>query len=307
MDAIVLSRTPYMIDFQLEAPDGTRITPSSGGMGANSQFVMSRYASYYRCALPVLPAGPDGSHEGVWHAVLKVGRTTAGGASTHGNPNSTFNGPIVPYEFVAHTYSALTFSASVTQKSFEIGAVAQISATLLEYDTVPRGRAKVWAEIRLPNGADDIISLSEHGPGNNYAASYALSSAGVYTFRVRASGETMRGTPFEREQTLTAVAVPGGDHWNPNDPKRDPICELLDCLRNGGINEEFIRRMKELGVDIKSLLKCLEIKCRGNAAAIETRGKTAVSTTGNLNLTAFSQDQLSELAAAVLKSINKED
>lgn len=307
MDAIVLSRTPYMIDFQLEAPDGTRITPASGGMGANSKFVMSRYASYYRCALPVLPADPNGSHEGVWHAVLKIGRNPSTGA-THGNPNGTFNGPIVPYEFVAHTYSALTFSARVTQNSFEIGAVAQISATLLEYDAVPRGRATVWAEIRLPNGADDIISLSENGPSNNYAASYALTLAGVYTFRVRASGETMRGTPFEREQTLTAVAVPGGDHWNPNDPKRDPFCELLDCLRKGGINEEFIRRMKELGIDIKSLLKCLEVKCRGNAAALETRGKTAVgTTTSNLNLSALTQDQMSELAAALLKSINRED
>jgi hypothetical protein len=53
MDLIVLSPAPYVIDFQLDAPDGTRITPASGTAGANSQFVLSQSASYYRCGLPV--------------------------------------------------------------------------------------------------------------------------------------------------------------------------------------------------------------------------------------------------------------
>ena len=74
MDLIVLSPYPQVIDFQLETPDGTRITPASGPAGANSQFTVSRYASFYRCALPVLPADATGSHEGLWYAVLKLGR-----------------------------------------------------------------------------------------------------------------------------------------------------------------------------------------------------------------------------------------
>jgi hypothetical protein len=66
----VLSPAPWVIDFQLETLHGTRITPSSGAGGANAQFVMSEYASDYRCALPVLPANAMGSHEVCGIAVL---------------------------------------------------------------------------------------------------------------------------------------------------------------------------------------------------------------------------------------------
>ena len=301
MDLFVLSPAPYFIDFQLEAPDGTRITPASGGMGANSQFVMSRYASYYRCALPVLPADPAGSHVGTWHAVLKLGKRARGD-----NPNN-ISGQFVPYEFVAHTYSALTFSASVSQASFEIGAVAKISARILEYDAEPRGRANIWAEIRRPDGTPDVISFAVESTGR-YSASYGLPQAGVYTFRVRARGETMHGTPFEREQTLTAVAVHGGDHWDPNEPKRDPICELLDCLRrHGGLNDELIRRLKALGIDIEAVLKCFELKCRGTANAIETRDKTPGRLVASTSLAAFTAEQINALTAEVIRILGRND
>lgn len=271
MDLIVLSPAPYVIDFQLEAPDGTRITPASGTVGANSQFVLSQYASYYRCALPVLPADASGSHEGLWYAVLKLGKRSRGSYTYDSGYRSAKGRPVVPYEFVAHSYSSLIFSAQVSQSNFEIGSAANISASLLEYDAVPRGRASIWAEVGRPDGAVDTVALAA-GPGDRYTRNYGLGIPGVYIIRVRARGETMHGTPFEREQTLTAVAVPGGDRWNPDDPKRDPICELLDCLqRTEVINDEFIRRLKELGIDLPSFLKCFERKCRGTAGTIETR------------------------------------
>ena len=304
MDLFVLSPAPYFIDFQLEAPDGTRITPASGGSGANSQFVLSRYTSYYRCALPVLPADPAGSHTGTWHAVLKLGRR-AGAGYTASHVNQSYQGPFLPYEFVAHTYSALTFSANVSQASFEVGATAKISATILEYDAEPRGRATVWAEIRRPDGTLAVIGLPEDSSGR-FAADYVLSHAGVYSIRVRARGETMYGTPYEREQTLTAVAVRGGDHWDPSEPKRDPICELLDCLRrNKVINQEVIRRFRELGIDLESLLKCFEVKCRGTANALETRERKPTRLVANPALTAFSPEQINVLTAEILKVLGR--
>ena len=72
----------------------------------------------------------------------------------------------------------------------------------------------------------------------------------------------MYGHPFEREQTLTAVAVPGGDHWSPNDPPRDVLCELLDCLRRtGAINADVLRRLEAMGINLGALLKCLGKDC----------------------------------------------
>lgn len=93
-----------------------------------------------------------------------------------------------------------------------------------------------------------------------------------YTLRIRARGETMKGRPFEREQTLTAVAVPGGDRWSPEDPQQGGLCELLDCLRRtGALDGELLRRSKELGIDLEALIKCLDRKCR--QPADEGRGK----------------------------------
>lgn len=256
MDLIVLSPAPQAIDCQLEAPDGSLITTTSALDGANSQFVMSQYASYYRCALPVLPAQAVGTHAGMWHAVLKPRRTLPEGVAPR---------TVLPYEVVAHVYSSLTFSAYATQTSFEIGAIIRLTASLREYEASLRGDADVWAEITRPGGVTDVIALSLDS-GGQFVAAYQLQIPGVFGFRVRARGETMRGLLFERERTLTAVAMPGGDNWDPNHPKGSDLCDLLHCLRERGvISDELTQKFKEMGVDLPTLLKCLGERCRSRA------------------------------------------
>jgi hypothetical protein len=89
---------------------------------------------------------------------------------------------------------------------------------LREYETPLEGSARVWAEIKRPDGGTDLVPFSREA-GDAFTATYELRIPGVFTARVRARGETQRGLPFEREQTLTAVAVVGGDIWNPDDPR----------------------------------------------------------------------------------------
>ncbi|HVH57828.1 MAG TPA: M64 family metallopeptidase [Vicinamibacterales bacterium] len=263
MDLIVLSPNPYAIDFRLEAPDGSLIDPSSGAGGANAQFVLTNRVAYYRCALPVLPANEKGSHTGRWHALLRLAKKNPGPYIYDRQIRATTRGLVLPYEFVAHTYSTLTFAAHVSQTSFEPGAVAEVSASLLEYAALPAGRAAVWAEVQKPGGpAVDVVSLAP-GAADRYVASYPMPVPGLYTFRVRARGETMYGMPFEREQTLTAVAVRGGDHWSPTDPPRDVLCDVLDCIRRTkAISGESLRRIEAVGLNVGDLLKCLERECR---------------------------------------------
>ena len=155
---------------------------------------------------------------------------------------------LLPYEFVAHTYSSLTFTRG-WRSQLRDRRDTQVSASLLEYEAPPGGRASVWAEVEPPGGAAlDIVTLTP-GAGGRYAVSLRHAGPGVYTFRVRARGETMRGQPYEREQTLTGVAVPGGYRWSPDDPKRDVLCELLDCLRRtGAIGGELQRRLEAIGI-----------------------------------------------------------
>jgi hypothetical protein len=163
----------------------------------------------------VLPANASGSHYGLWYAVLKLGSpspeyTTYGRLREYYAAYYDPKRAVLPYEFVAHTYSSLTFSAYVAQASFEVGAVVRLTASLREYDALLQGRANVWAEILRPDGITDLVTLSPDS-GGQFVATYELQLPSLFSIRVRARGETMRGTPFEREQTLTATAVPGGD------------------------------------------------------------------------------------------------
>ena len=252
MDMVVLSPFPRAIDFQLEAPDGSSITPVSPPGTTNSQFILSQYASYYRCALPVLPAQASGSHAGQWHAILKLQGGTSVSAAQHA---------ALPYEFVAHIYSSLTFMAYVKQASFEVDAIIHLIAALYEYDAPLQGNASVWGEIVRPDGVSELIPLSQDSQGQ-FTAAYPLKVQGVFRIRVRARGETARGTPFERERTLTAVAAQGGDVWNPNEPKVNDFCNLLHCLQEKDvISDELIHKLKEQGIDLPALLKCLGERC----------------------------------------------
>jgi hypothetical protein len=282
-DLIVLSPVPQVIDFQLETPDGSRVTPASGTAGANTQFVLSRYASYYRCALPMLPTNAPGSHAGLWHAVLSLRRATPGVASyarlaksyaSHYDPNRA----VLPYEFVAHAYSSLTFQAHLTQASFEPGAVARLAAVLHEYDVPVQGRARMWAEITRPDGMSDVVSFRE-GVGGTFASPYTLHLSGVYAIRIRARGETLRGTAFERERTLTATATPGGDRWAPQLPKDSALCELLHCWSHDApLDKRLLERLHQWGIDVEALLKCLAGHCRSAEGSLEGRQRSAMDT-----------------------------
>jgi hypothetical protein len=170
---------------------------------------------------------------------------------------------MLPYEFVAHTYSSLAFAAELSQASFEVGAKATLTASLTEYQAPARGPATVWVEVRSPGSANvDVVLLSEISD-RRYLASYAMTVPGVYRFRTRARGETMKGTPYEREKTLTGVAVPGGDRWSPEGPERNPVCDLLRCVhRSGVISGELQRRLRALGIDVHALIDCCERECR---------------------------------------------
>jgi hypothetical protein len=121
-------------------------------------------------------------------------------------------------------------------------------------------RAAVWAEIERPNGTR--VSLKMPAIGEQYVASFVASDAGLYSIRARASGRTFAGNPFTREQSLTAVVVPGGDQ--PSDRgqggSRGSIVDLLCCLaEHGGLGN---RLAEQLGIDPSALERCLGGICR---------------------------------------------
>jgi hypothetical protein len=215
--------------------------------------------SYYRVSLPALAGQAATSFAGTWHAVLALSRKARGaGADVVGH----FRAPALSYNLLVHSYSSLRLKVSVHQKSFEPGAEVSLAARLTEYEVPVEKRALVRAEITRPDGSATTLALAEKEAGY-FEALFTANQTGVYTIRVRATGTTFYGKPFQREQTLTAATALGGDRqpgpdaiitWLDERDRR--LCRLLGCLlKEGG-------HMRELGIDREHLEKCLAEYCQ---------------------------------------------
>jgi IgA Peptidase M64 len=260
MDVFLLCPAPGLVDFELEAPDGERLTTASAGVLTNLQYVQVSRMGYYRLSLPAIPAHAGGSHAGLWHAVLTIGKGRPSYNRDSFVVSSQLPGGTLPYDIVVHCYSNLLFKAYTLQSGFEPGATVDVYATLLEYDVPVDHRATVWADIIRPDGSVFALGMPETEPGR-FAGRFATTLSGLYPIRARAMGSTFRGTPFQREQTLSAAVYPGGNH-PPKTGGQPPWCDLLHCLiENKVIDPQLIERLREAGVNIEGLIRCLAAGC----------------------------------------------
>ena len=123
-DVIVLCPLPQLLDFTLETPFGTIITPLTGG--PHIKYTLGSHVAFYRVTLPALAADPTGSHAGSWKAHLslkgrrqieKLLKNPAFAAAFRSNAAAE----AVPYSLVAHAYSNLQFDATLEQDSLKPG------------------------------------------------------------------------------------------------------------------------------------------------------------------------------------------
>jgi hypothetical protein len=270
LDVFMLCPKPESVDFQLETPGGDRISPSSVGALGTTAFLSRGTAAFYRASLPAIPAEAKGSHGGVWYAVLKIGRPPIGSPDVA--PAAASSQGVLPYDVLVHCYSNLIFRAHGVQSGYEPGSGMQLVASLREYDVPVERRARVWAEIRRPNGSFFDVALVEVA-GGQFTAAFATPVAGLYRARVRARGETFAGAPFTREQTVSAVVTPRGN-TGPTVPSRDTLGELLCCLLSSGArNEEMLKRLLGRGAKGDTVLRCLKRLCAERSRPKEGRVK----------------------------------
>jgi len=257
-DAIVLCDAPQLLEFELEAPDGTRFDPSAAARPTIDYFVLP-HSSFYRVALPALPANAGGTHGGRWHIVLRlVDRDRLAKSESRALVQRREGG--LPYNAVVHAYSNLGFEARLHQTRTEPGGEAIIDAGLREYDVPLAGGAGVWAEITDPVGASSVATLAPAGDGR-FAGRFATTRPGVYTARVRAKGADAHGYDFTREQTLTA-SVWIDEEGDGGQTDGGPLVALLCCLlREGVLGDRVLRSLEETGVDVEQLLRCLHGIC----------------------------------------------
>ncbi len=286
---ILLDDLP-VVHLSIETPGGDLIDPAIAA-GFGGSYVDGTNMSYYRLNLPV-PLGPSGSHAGTWYAILEVEErifkrylsklennpTAFARASVHG----------VRYSLNVHSYSNLRMEARLDQNSLQPGATLTLRAVLTEYGLPVAGRATVQAELQRPDNTMTSLSLTEVEPGI-FEVSTIATMSGLYRFRVLASGATLRGVAFTREQFLTGAVFQGGDGSFPfggNDPSghHEQLCHLLECLFSKEILGRFFA---EYHIDPEVVSRCIHQFCHeGLAHSSEaglSRKEVAPSTIRELN------------------------
>jgi hypothetical protein len=252
LDVILLTPTPRLVEFGLQGPAGSVITPASAYPAIS--FVDAAGVEFYRMTLPIeySPSRFDGA--GTWNALLRLGDER----------EQLKRG--VPYSLVVHTYSNLSLRATLEQTQYDPGATIAVHATLRESSIPLAGNATVWAEVLRPDLTATVAALDETDAGV-FAGSFATTIAGAYRVRVRARGQSSRGYPFTREQTLSAGVWHGGGGagGGPGDGGGgggECLCRLLRCLlQDSHLRGEAERRLKALGLDIAHVTRCLEECC----------------------------------------------
>jgi hypothetical protein len=152
-------------------------------------------------------------HSGTWYALLEVDENrfkrvvTGDPDRAHGTDQAALvelRAKGAKYCVSMHSFSNLRMNATVTQSGFVPGSTLFLRAVLTEYSLPVEHRAKVLAEIEYPDKSHATVSLTEEHPGVFFASLVAM-QAGIYRFRIVATGGTFRGVAFTREQLATAA------------------------------------------------------------------------------------------------------
>ncbi|SDJ46880.1 von Willebrand factor type A domain-containing protein [Paraburkholderia steynii] len=263
LDVFLLTQSPWLIEFALEAPNGDLISPASVTVLTNLHYVQTAGLAYFRLSLPAEPAKASGTRAGLWHVLLKIaGRKLDVSSHNAVYASGSSNAQGLPYDVVIHTYSNLVFEARATQSSFDPGATISVVATLSEYDVPIDDRAHCWAEVTRPDGSMFTVTMSETDPGR-FSGQFIGDVAGLYAMRVRATGSTFTGNLFQREQTLTAAVYLGATRPpETGGTQQFDWCAFLRCMINGQlIDRAAVERLRQSGVNLDVLAKCLEAHC----------------------------------------------
>jgi len=270
-EAIVLSPFAPLIDFKLEAPDGTIIDSGMLASLPNLNFYQGQKDSFYSVKLPLLISSQLTSHKGIWNAIFRLNLNRIKAVIRDNKDLAVFlrNGNrTLPYSFIVKVYSNLNFEVNLTQKSSEPGSEISITASLSEYG-IQVNNASVWVEITKPDFSTSILNLIKSNTGE-FIAMYTANNFGVYSFRVRADGYTLNRTSFTREKTLTAgISDNTGSEFNPMIEylrnRDEKLCHLLKCIFSSQfINPEVLRQLKEKGIDVDKLKNCFDNFCKNS-------------------------------------------
>ena len=271
---VVVSPFPRGLVMGLEAPNGDVFTEADAATDPTITYAYGQGTVHLRASLPMEKGGRP-AHGGRWHLLMAIGKRGyyVTGAQTHAVGAAAISGATagggLAYSASVFTYSNVKLVARLAQDSLEPGATLTVTADLTQSSLPIEGTATMTAELTRPDGSTATLALAPVAEGR-WKVTQPASQQGVYAFRVMATGRTVRGQRFTREQIVTGAVWRGGDTpGNPGGgqgdaPERDPIGDLLCCLlHSGAIRPEALKRLEDLGIDHKQALNCLRVLCSG--------------------------------------------
>jgi hypothetical protein len=225
-EAIVLCRMPKRLRVELQAPDGTVVTPEAALGIPGLSYREHEGIRSFRAVLPLLASPRRLQHAGEWALLVSQAGSEA---NLSGKPASQRQ-PIA-YAATVNARSALSFRADIVQASTLPGSSVKVEATLDAFGG-PWHAESISAQVTGPDGLSFTVPLTEQQPGR-YAASFEPVRLGLYRLRVGASGRTPSGQRFRRELVATAAVAHSalGDARfgpEPGEPVQPPgACERL--------------------------------------------------------------------------------
>lgn len=222
IDVVLLAKYPEQVEFRLQTPNGFLIKPHN--TTSKIHYVTSSGISYYRVVLPVELERDRLDQGGTWHAVFarripieeshngqpKVATEVEPGRGKEGEKDESFQPTPVPYSFLVHSYSNLSFKAWLRQTTYEPGGSVFLGASMEQDGASHEKGTYVWADVTRPDGTITSIVFREEEE-SRFSAVFNTTIPGVYQIRVRSNGRSNLGYPFQREQSLSASAWHGGD------------------------------------------------------------------------------------------------
>jgi len=267
IDATVILLTDLRaIRFLIETPAGDIMSPAQA-LGLGATYAVGSNLAYYRFTLP-LPLGANPAQAGTWYALLELDEKLfsryAQVAATQ-RTGAFVNG--VRYNLSAQAFSNLRLHAQLVQSSLQPGAALTVRAMLSEYGIPVDHRASLYATVERPDNSQTTLGFVEIEPGI-FEASIGTSLQGVYRFHVIASGVTMRGLTFTREQQLSGAVVVGGDNPPPRSGPSthahdEQLCQLLECLLEPNALGRFL---SQYNIEANAIRSCIERWCKQRLA-----------------------------------------
>lgn len=279
LDVIALCPLAPLLEFELEAPDGTRIGP---GFGAPTVvFRGNREDAFYRLSLPV---DPGIRAAGEWNAILRLSKRSLARRSRELEQWAEVLAQLrrlgtLPYSLVVQSYSNLELAVYVKPTVAVAGDRIDLYALLSEYQRPSTDNGAVSVAVTGPLGGTITVSLQPTRPGQ-FEGSFTAHVPGLYDCRFLATGTTGQGQSFQREETRSVSAFKGripvgmgddGDDMRGHDHSRDPAGKHLDVLlgRDRGAFCRLLDRAgsdpkiaKRLGIDQESAKSLHERCCR---------------------------------------------